>query len=63
MVPTNLVLIGKTQNFLHHGPPKLLNAINEIQSMVIFIVEKEYHNVAMNGNNLENEEIYDPCFL
>ena len=34
---------GKTQNYLHHGPPKLQNAINEIQSMVISIVQKEYH--------------------
>ena len=34
---------GKTQNYLQHGPPKLQNAINKIQSMVIFIVQKEYH--------------------
>ena len=34
---------GKTQNYLHHGPPKLQNAINQIQSMVIFIIQKEYH--------------------
>ena len=26
-----------------HGPPKLQNAINKIQSMMIFIVQKEYH--------------------
>ena len=26
---------GKTQNCLHHGPPKLQNAINEIQSIVL----------------------------
>ena len=26
-----------------YGPPKLQNTINEIQSMVIFIVQKEYH--------------------
>ena len=34
---------GKTQNYLQHGPPKLQNAINKIQSMVIFIVQKEYY--------------------
>ena len=50
--PTSMVLInstftGKTQNYLHHGPPKLQNAINEIQSMVIFIVQKEYHQTLM----------------
>ena len=33
----------KTQNYFHHGPPKLQNTINEIQSIVIFIVQKEYH--------------------
>ena len=32
-----------TKLYLHHGPPKLQNAINEIQSVVIFIVQKEYH--------------------
>ena len=31
------------RNYLHHGPPKLQNVINEMQSMVIFIVQKEYH--------------------
>ena len=43
MVPINSTFIGKTQNYLHHGPPKLQNAINQIQSMVIFIIQKEYH--------------------
>ena len=33
----------KKQNYLHHGPPKLQNVMNEIQSMVIFILQKEYH--------------------
>ena len=28
---------------LHFGPSKFQNAINEIQSTVIFIVQKEYH--------------------
>ena len=50
------------KNYLHRGPPKLLNATSKTQSMVIFIVEKEYHNVAMNDNNAENVEIYDPFF-
>ena len=35
----------KTQNYLHHGPPKPQNAMNEIQSMVIFIVQKEHHQI------------------
>ena len=42
MALVNSTFIGKTQNYLHHGPPKLQNAINEIQSMVIFIVQKDY---------------------
>ena len=41
MVPINSTFIGKTHNYFHHGPPKLQNAINEIQSMVIFIVQKK----------------------
>ena len=39
----NSTFTGKTQNYLHHGLPKLQNAINEIQCMVIFIIAKEYH--------------------
>ena len=30
-------------NNLHHEPPNLRKALNEIQSMVIFIVLKQYH--------------------
>ena len=37
MVP--IMFTGKTQNYLHHGPLKLENTINKIQSMVIFIVQ------------------------
>ena len=40
-VPINSLLIGKTQNYLHHGPPDLKNAISEIQSMVILINQKK----------------------
>ena len=43
MVPINSTFIGLTKNYLHHGPPKLLNAISEIKSMMIFIIQKEYH--------------------
>ena len=43
VVLINSTFTGKTQNYLHHGPPKLQNAINEIKSMVIFIVQKQYH--------------------
>ena len=42
-VSVNSTFIGKTQNYFQHGPPKLQNAINGIQSMVIFIVQKEHH--------------------
>ena len=31
------------RNYLHRGSPKLQNVINEMQSMVIIIVQKEYH--------------------
>ena len=43
VVLINSTFTGKTQNYLHHGPPKLQNAINKIKSMVIFIVQKQYH--------------------
>ena len=47
MVLINSMFIGKTQNYLHDGSPKLQNAINEIQAMVVFIVQKEYHQTLM----------------
>ena len=40
MVPLNSTAIRKTQNNLPNGPPKLEKAIKELQSMVIFIVQK-----------------------
>ena len=43
MVLINSTFVRKTQIYLHHGPPKLQNATNEIQSVVIFIIQKEYH--------------------
>ena len=36
---------GKTHIYLHHRTPKLQNAINEIQSRVILIVQKECHQI------------------
>ena len=42
MVPINSMFIGKTQNYLHHGPPKLQNAVNEIQSMVSSLFKADY---------------------
>ena len=42
MVPINSTFIGKTQNYLHHGPPKLQNAVNEIQSMVSSLFKADY---------------------
>ena len=55
MVPINSSFIGKTETYLHHTHPKLQNALNEIQLMVIFIVQIEYHQTVikekfMNGN-------------
>ena len=35
--------VYRKNKHLHNGPSKLQNAIKEIQSMVIFIVQKEYH--------------------
>ena len=43
MVSIKLALTGKVQNHHHDGPPKLQNAINELQLMAIFIVQKEFH--------------------
>ena len=43
MVLINSTFVRKTQIYLHHGPPKLQNATSEIQSVVIFIIQKEYH--------------------
>ena len=43
IVHNNSMFKGKTQNYLHNEPRKLENTINTIQSMVIFIVQKEYH--------------------
>ena len=37
----------KTQNYLHHGPPNFQNVLNEIQSMVVSIAQKEYHQNLM----------------
>ena len=38
----------KAQSYLHYGPAKLQNTMNKIQSMVIFIVQKEYHQTLSN---------------
>ena len=46
MVPINSTIIGKTSTKFNHGPRKLQNAINKIQSMVIFTVQKEYHQTS-----------------
>ena len=35
--------VYRKNKHLHNGPSKLQNAIKEIQSMVVFIVQKEYH--------------------
>ena len=57
MIPINVPFIGKTQNYLHHGPPKLQNGINEIQSMVIFMIQNEYHQTLAKISLLIKEKI------
>ena len=47
MVPLNSTLNEKTQNYLHHGSPKLQNVIHKIQSIRIFIIQKEIHQTLM----------------
>ena len=49
MVLINSMFTRKKQNYLHHGPPKLQNTINVVQSMVIFIVQKEYQILMKNS--------------
>ena len=46
-VPINLKFIRKVQHYVHHGTPKLQSAINKLQSIAIFIVQKEYHQTLM----------------
>ena len=57
MIPINVPFIGKTQNYLHHGLPKLQNAINKIQSMVIFMIQNEYHQTLAKISLLIKEKI------
>ena len=57
MIPINVPFIGKTQNYLHHGPPKLQNAINKIQSMGIFMIQNEYHQTLAKISLLIKEKI------
>ena len=40
MVSINLTCTGKVQNYHHLGPSKFQNALNEIQSIATFIVQK-----------------------
>ena len=54
---------GKTQNYLHHGPSKLQNAINEIQSMVIFIVQKEYQTLTKKWSYKRNMKADYPLYV
>ena len=55
MVLINSTFTGKTQNYLHHGPPKFQNAINEIKSMVNFIVQarREQHRKLSEANMIQ----------
>ena len=40
-MPINSTLIGRTEKYLPHGPPKLQNALKEMQLIKMFIVQKE----------------------
>ena len=42
IVPINSMFIRKVQNYYPYGPQKLRKAINELQSMAIFIVQKKF---------------------
>ena len=46
--------VYRKNKHLHNGPSKLQNAIKEIQSMVVFIVQKEYHQ------NLTKKSLWIP---
>ena len=43
MMYINSTFIEKARKYFNNGSPILQNAINEIQSMPIFIIHKEYH--------------------
>ena len=47
MVPINSMFIRKVQNYYPHGTQKFRNAINELQSMAIFIVQKKFRQNLM----------------
>ena len=44
---------------LHHGPPKLQNAIKKIQPMVILIVQKEYHQILTKKSSAKRKVYED----
>ena len=41
MMSINSTLIGRTEKYLPHGPPKLRNSLKEMQLIKMFIVQKE----------------------
>ena len=43
---------------LHHGPPKLQNAIKKIQPIVILIVQKEYHQI-LTKKSSDKRKVYE----
>ena len=47
----------KNTKLPYDGPPKFQNAINEIQSMVIFIFKKERHQTLTKKSHSEKESL------
>ena len=58
MAPINSTFIGKIQNYLYHGSPKLQNAINETQSMSVFIIQKEHNRTWTMKSLWEKESLW-----
>ena len=48
----------KNTKLPYDGPPKFQNAINEIQSMVIFIFKKERHQTLTKKSHSEKESLW-----
>ena len=58
MVSINSNFARKVQNYSQHSPPKLQNAINEIQSITTFIIQKEFHRT-FSRNPSDKKDLYE----
>ena len=47
MVSINSTFTRKVQGYHDHGPPTLQNAVNGIQTIAIFIIQKEFYQTLM----------------